>query len=487
MPDNRPNIVYLHSHDTGRYIQPYGYAVPTPNLQRLAEEGVLFRQAFCCSPTCSPSRACLLTGQTAHNNGMLGLSHMGFSLHDYGQHLVQILKQAGYYCALSGIQHEDGPEENLSLYGSRIGYDAYLDREDMQSVWDHAMAETRAAEFLRNAPQHPFFLSVGFGETHRTFPDPDDEQDAKYCRPPAPIPDTPETRQEMAGYISLARTLDRKMGIILTALAESGLSENTLVICTTDHGIAYPRMKCNLTDHGMGVMLVLRGPGGFHGGKIIDGMVSHLDIFPTLCELLNLKCPAWLQGQSIMPLVRGEVEEIHDAVFGEINFHAAYEPQRAVRTQRWKYIRHYNVIPSSRTLLYEMSIRRWKCIRRQGNTYALPMIANCDAGPSRDLYLEHDWQKGEVACEQLYDLMLDPNEMRNLAGDYTHYDVLIDMRARLESWMLDTNDTFSPMFAHAADTCPLPEAAPEDCGLRCRVYPCRLVPPLRPQHPRPVR
>src|SRR5947209_16770572 len=85
---HRPNILYLHSHDTGRYLQPYGHAVPAPNLQRLAESGVVFRQAFNAAPTCSPSRASLLTGMCPHNNGMLGLAHRGFALNDYGQHML---------------------------------------------------------------------------------------------------------------------------------------------------------------------------------------------------------------------------------------------------------------------------------------------------------------------------------------------------------------------------------------------------------------
>src|SRR5512142_997240 len=87
----QPNILYIHSHDTGRYTQPYGHAVPTPNIQRLAEEGMLFRQAYCAAPTCSPSRAALLTGQSPHNNGMLGLAHRGFALYDYGHHIVHTL------------------------------------------------------------------------------------------------------------------------------------------------------------------------------------------------------------------------------------------------------------------------------------------------------------------------------------------------------------------------------------------------------------
>ena len=118
----RPNIVYLHSHDTGRYVQPMGHSVPTPNLQRLAEQGVLFRQAFCAAPTCAPSRAALLTGQSAHSSGMLGLAHRGFALTDYAQHLVTSLNATGYRTILAGMQHvaagEDGPEV--------IGYDEEL-------------------------------------------------------------------------------------------------------------------------------------------------------------------------------------------------------------------------------------------------------------------------------------------------------------------------------------------------------------------------
>src|SRR5438045_492113 len=113
---DRPNILYIHSHDTGRYVQPYGYAIPTPHLQELAEEGVLFRKAFCAAPTCSPSRASLLTGQYAHNSGMLGMAHRGFSLHNYQQHLLYTLRKDGYHSALIG-------EEHLAKDHSTIGYD----------------------------------------------------------------------------------------------------------------------------------------------------------------------------------------------------------------------------------------------------------------------------------------------------------------------------------------------------------------------------
>ena len=112
----RPNMLYIHSHDTGRYVQPYGHNIPTPNIQRLAEQGILFRQGFCAAPTCSPSRAALLTGQCAHSSGMLGLAHRGFSLDDYNQHIIHTLREAGYQSTLIGVQH-------VARESEAIGYD----------------------------------------------------------------------------------------------------------------------------------------------------------------------------------------------------------------------------------------------------------------------------------------------------------------------------------------------------------------------------
>ncbi len=371
----RLNILYLHSHDTGRYIQPYGYGVPTPNLQKLAEEGILFRQAFCASPTCSPSRAALLTGAYPHANGMRGLAHFGFGLNDSSQHILHTLRKVGYRSVLAGEQH-------IARDATRIGFDQVLRGEEP--------AEERAARFLSQSPAQPFFLDIGFNETHREFPAPGRADNPNTLRPPAPIPDTAETRRDMAGFVHLARELDRKMGRVLAGLQESGLAENTLVICTTDHGLAFPAMKCNLTDHGTGIMLILHGPEGFRGGKAIDALVSQVDLFPTVCDLLGIAPPAWLQGQSLLPVIRGEIGR--DAVFSEINFHVAYDPQRAVRTKRWKYIRRFD-----------------------GRTH--PILPNCDDSPSKSLWLEHGWRERPVAAEQLYDLMFDPNEACNLASD----------------------------------------------------------------------
>ncbi len=407
------NIVYIHSHDTGRYIQPYGYAVDTPNLQRLAEEGVLFRQAFCAGPTCSPSRAALLTGQSPHSCGMFGLAHRGFRIADYSRHLAQVLRGHGYVTALAGVQHEARPP---AAPLSELGYEHLLTYRG-DNLSDHPDSEQRAARFIaEHDGSRPFFLAVGFQQTHRVFPrEIDPRDDARYLRPPDTLPDNAITRRDFAAYRTAARILDQRMGVVFDALRDSGKLADTLVIATTDHGVPFPNNKCNTTDHGLGVMLILRGPEGCTGGKVIDGMVSHIDLFPTLCEMAELPQPAWLEGVSLCPLIRGERAEVNEEVFGEITYHAAYQPERAVRTQRYKYIRRFSDRPT-------------------------PVLANVDESISRDFWHEQGWLDQHLAQERLYDLMFDPNEVNNLAGEAAHADALREMRGRLQRWMERTGD-----------------------------------------------
>lgn len=418
------NIIYIHSHDTGRYIQPYGYGVETPALQRFAEEGVLFRQAFCANPTCSPSRAALLTGQYAHSCGMLGLAgKRGGRLNDYQQHLSHYLRSHGYATALSGIQHETSENQINEILGyDRILHENWPAWADTFFKWNEFYAEAAADYLLKADHSKPFFLSCGFSLTHRMGPGEqwhtshqaaDPLGDPRYVRPPAPLPDTPETRQDFADYSVAVRQLDLCIERVLTALDRAGLAENTLVFITTDHGLAYPLMKCNLTDHGTGVMLLMRGPGGFHGGKVVDAMVSHVDLFPTICEVADLPVPDWLQGRSLVPLVSGAAESVRDEVFAEVNWHAFAEPMRSVRTGRYKYIRRYQP-------------------RRASD--------NCDSSVSRTLLCHEGWDDRSAPKESLFDLVFDPNEANNVADDPAYADVLTDLQKRLEHWMQETAD-----------------------------------------------
>ena len=404
MTDNvPPNILYVHSHDTGRWVQPYGYQVPTPNIQHLADQGVLFRQAFSAAPVCSGSRAALLTGQWCHTNGMLGLAHRGWALHDYEKHLVHTLRKAGYHSTLIGEQH-------ISTDPRILGYDEVVQVASTRA----AEVTPRAIEAISSMPE-PWFASVGFFETHRSYSAPTSVRDTLYSLPPAHLPDSLSIREDTAAFKASVRSLDQGIGAVLNALHHRGAADRTLVVCTTDHGLALPGAKATLFDRGTGVLLLMRGPLGFTGGRVVDAMVSHLDIYPTLCDAAQLPHPDWLQGRSLLPLVQGSSDRLHDEIFTELTFHAAYDPQRAIRTDRWKYIRLFGDHPH-------------------------PVLPNVDDSAAKDLLVANGWADTVVDREQLYDLVLDPEEGRNLACDPGHAAVVADLRARLEAWMRDTDD-----------------------------------------------
>lgn len=192
------NFVYLHTHDSGREMQPYGIAANNPALMQLAAESCLFRNAHCVAPTCSPSRAAMLTGMTAHNSGMYGLAHRGFYLNDYSQHLAPYLGRNGYYTALIGVQHE-------ARTADLIGYDEchadHIKKGKPAHISDDKSLEI-ALEFLRNKPwgDKPFFLSFGLRSTHRNYGETDHAMN-NFVRPPFPIADTPETRHDWCQYL----------------------------------------------------------------------------------------------------------------------------------------------------------------------------------------------------------------------------------------------------------------------------------------------
>ncbi|KRF06810.1 hypothetical protein ASG89_18330 [Paenibacillus sp. Soil766] len=400
------NIVYLHSHDTGRYIQPYGYQVPTPHLMKLAEEGVLFRHAYCAAPTCSPSRAALLTGMSPHSCGMLGLAHRGFSLVNPERHLATYLRENGFKTVLCGVQHEAKDPADLG----------YIDVLPVESGSDDRRNATLAAEYIKAyRSEQPFFLSFGMFNTHRAFPEADPDIRADYVMPHAMFYDHPDNREDMARYMTSARIMDDSIGIVLEALAQSGRSSDTLILYTTDHGIAFPHMKSQLYDTGIGVSLIMKHPGAFPRQGAVDTLVSQVDVFPTICELLELDKPDWLQGVSLLPVLTDAVEQVREEIYAEVTYHAAYEPMRCIRTPRYKYIR-----------LYEDHGRH--------------VAANIDDGLSKTFLMEHGFLDETREQEMLFDLYLDPVERVNLVGRPEYSVIHQSLQDRLTSWMKQTDD-----------------------------------------------
>jgi len=424
------NIVYLHCHDGGRYIEPYGWPVRTPNLMRFAREGVLFRRAYCAAPTCGPSRAALMTGQYPHECGMFGLpGGDGWKLNDITHHLVHELNEAGYLTALAGVQHEVN-HKNPNLHP--LPYRRFLDTR-AQKGEHYPETLDRVEEFLAEAKDRPFFLSIGLDEPHRNniarpeigignesarfsktrYYEPD-RLDWRYTAPLPWLPDLPEIRKDVESLHEGVRILDEYMGRALYMLRQRGLDRNTLVIVTTDHGIEFPGGKKTLREPGTGVFLMLRGPGGFEGGRVIEALVSQLDIYPTLLDLLGRPKPARLRGKSLLPLVRGETDRLHEAIFTEQNYHGPLEALRAVRTERYKLVRRHDPIGPR--------------MRQDG--------PSC---PIMERFGNYDRPLGR---EQLYDLYLDPQEACDRADDPALAEVRADLGRRLDEWMRETDDVF---------------------------------------------
>ena len=407
----RPNLVLIDCHDLGRHLGCYGHdTVPSDALDALAAQGVLFEQAYATAPQCSPSRAALYTGRHAHDVGMLGLAHPPFDwrLHDGVRHLAHYLGEAGWSTAHVGVQHvtRDTPEHIRAL-----GFQHHA-----ASHTDAAATAAAAVEVVRAAPS-PYFLNVGFLEPHR------DERgrfksqphrDERGVEVPPYLPDTPAAREEMAEVQGAIAAMADGVGRVLAAIDARDDAADTWVVFTTDHGLALPRAKATMYDHGLGVAMMMRWPAaGLVGGRRIDTLLSHVDLVPTLLDGLGLERPDDLHGRSFWPLLRGDAHEANRMVFAEKTFHTAYEPMRAVRTQRHKLIAHFEVD-------------------------IMNVPADVLRSPITPTMID------EIVRErphlELYDLVDDPEERRNLVDDPGHAETRAELTRALVAWMRQTND-----------------------------------------------
>ena len=414
------NLVYIHTHDTGRMISPYGYDVPTPHIMEFAHDATTFTNSFCAGPTCSPSRAALLTGTYPHQNGMLGLSQRGFSLNDYDQHLCHFLKKNGFVTCISGIQHESG--WYLDKEGSeKLGYDHILTQDAHQYqrpdlyLWDQSNAK-KAAEWISDYHEDkPFMLSFGMHSTHRPYPNQvDSDLDEKYVKPISMQINNEINRHDKALLMTSLKTVDKCVHTVISALKEKGIYQDTIIMLTTDHGLAMPFHKCFLRDDGIEIMLLMRVPGTQHG-NLSEGLVSNVDVFPTLCDLLHIAKPDYLAGESFAQVFEGKASN-RKMIFSEVNFHTSYEPIRCVRTERFKYIRYFDP------------------------DYLKLNISNMDDCKPKEFLIKNDLRKQTKDREALYDLYYDPSEKANLIDDPAQKMIVTELRQALSDFMIKTND-----------------------------------------------
>jgi len=419
------NILYFHTHDTGKAIKSYGYNVPTENIFEFTKDATLFRNTFCAGPTCSPSRAALLTGTYPHKNGMLGLAHRGFELNDYSKHMASFFKENGYETIISGIQHEVGHYYKKSIENSKkLGYEKVLttdhkkyEKEEDLYKWDFENTEV-LIKYLKNRDKEKnFFASCGLFSTHRPYPiEIDNSINENYVKPLPNIYDNKENREDMAKFMTSAITVDKCFKKLCDTLKELEIYDETIIIFTTDHGVANPGMKCTLSDMGTGVSLIIRNPISKKShGKTTDEIISHVDVFPTLCDILEIKKPEYLDGNSFKSLFEKE-EKINEYVFSQINFHTSYEPARSIRNKRYKYIKYYD------------------------KNYNKFNYSNIDNSNPKDLLIDNGLLEKNKDIEQFYDLYFDPMEKNNLINDPKYKKIIDIMKSHLKNWQEIKND-----------------------------------------------
>jgi len=419
----KPNIIFITADDLGwKDLGCYGNRnIETPNIDRLAREGMKFEQAFVVSSSCAPSRASFITGQYPHTNGVDALTHIHKlkSLRPFYTTLPSLLSDAGYNTALEGKWHVS-PYLLTSWYGYRERLSGMMPKD----MWIKSSDKT--LEFIERNKDNRFYLEINYMNNHRDaygefefadrFPvDPDDIHVPEYMT----LPDWPEIRLDLAKFYSQTMEMDRMIGEVLGKLDELGIAENTLVIFVSDNGPPYPGNKMTLYDRGTGTPIIMRWPKVIKAGTIYGGLTNTIDIMPTVLDAVGIPVPEAVEGISLLPVIDGsEKGDLRDTHFSEMTYHVYYLPGRAARTKDWKYIRNYSDIAKGLDQCNHMDWAHRVC--------ELP---------------NQPW-KSPRAFEELYYLRRDPNEQKNLAEDENYSKKLEEMRQILDRHMEETKDSY---------------------------------------------
>lgn len=439
-----PNIVLIVADDHGREaVGCYGNpVVSTPAIDRLADEGTCFDQAFCTTASCSASRSVILTGLHNHTNRTYGLVHEPhrFAMSSAVRTLPAMLGEIGYRTVRIGKKHYR-PER---IFPFDVDPPEWGSDEDILRHRDDRWFADRCADVVSG--DQPFFLywcsynphrdavredhplrPDTFGNPDRPFPG-DTEQvfdPAEVIVPPF-LPDLPEVRAELAEYYQSIARLDRGVGRLLAHLEAAGVLDDTVVVYLSDNGAAFPMAKTTLYDPGMALPLVVRDPRR-PGGRRTSALVSWADIAPTICDLAGApERGAHMFGESLVPLLDDPDAVWRDHVFAAHSFHGItnYYPMRAVRTDRWKFL--YNI---AWRLEYPAASDLYASA-----TWQATLRTNGPLG-SRDL----DAYRFRPRFE-LYDLQADPLELRNVADDPAHADEVQRFTGMIQDFQQATND-----------------------------------------------
>jgi arylsulfatase A-like enzyme len=415
----KPNFVFIIADDVSfNDIGCYGNkVVKTPNVDKLAKEGLRFTNAFLTASSCSPSRCSIISGKYPHCDGAFEL-HTPLPPNEVPFPLL--MKEKGYYTAQAGKWH-------MGPYAHRA-FDLYTDGNGYNNGDG---GENNWVKFLKERPKEkPFFFWLASNDAHRpwgadTFKITHDP--SRVVIPPY-FADTPETRQDIASYYNEIGRFDYYIGQVREELEKQGVLENTVIIVTADNGRPFPRCKTRVYDSGMQMPFVVFWPKGLqYKGAHPEGLISSLDIAPTVLELAGIATPKEYQGKSFAAMLKNPRTEIRTEVFSEHNWHDYQAFERMVRT---------------RDFLYLMN--------------GLPNLTNCGPADSKrsstQIALNHLRDIGKLTpaqadvfvsprpSEELYDVKNDPEQLINLASVPKYQEKLKEMRSMLLKWQSETED-----------------------------------------------
>lgn len=412
-----PNFIVYMSDDHGLlFSEPYGAThIRTPNLAKLAADGMRFTHAFNASPTCGPSRTAMLTGLWPAHNGAEP-NHKPPTPEVLG--LPSKLQALGYEIAVFGkIAHNDYAKYyNFDLVvGPNVGCTNIETVE--KYLADRKSSKPLCLFFGSHYPHVPWVENEGY--------------DPATVKLPPEWADTPETRRQCAQYYSSVSRTDKLMGEF-RALTQKYLPGNSLFVYTTDHGAQWPFAKWDLYDAGIRLPFIAAWPGNLKPGSVSDAMICLPDLLPTFIDLAGGKIPEGLDGKSFAGLFRGTTKTHRDRVFnthsGDRDFNVY--PIRSLRTSEWKYI--LNLHPEFQHHTHDSRHAAGK-----GRLYWDSWVEEARTNPKAAVVVKRFVQR---PAEELYQLKTDPHELNNLAADPKQSKRLASMRAELKSWMTSQGD-----------------------------------------------
>lgn len=414
----------------------------SPNLDRLAAEGIRFDNAHVSIAVCQPSRQSMLTGLYPHHNGALGFD----PIREDVTTLPEILRRHGFYNGIIGKTKHCAPEH-------KFAWDFFKDTQNPENCFGRSpyIYGREAAEFFKKAKEEnrPFFLMANSHDPHRPFAGSEDELTrffgfhtyaSRYYRPeeawvPGFLPDIPKVREELAQYYSSCHRCDETVGEVLRALEESGMADDTLVIFMSDNGMAFPFAKANCYLNSTKTPLIARWPGHIEQGAWNrTDYIAGIDYAATVLDALGLSEELEGDGRSYLPLLLGGEQRDRDVVFTQFNttsMKGSY-PMRCIQSGRYGYI--FNAWADGETVFKNesmtgLSYRAMKAAGEEDEEIA-----------GRVRFFEHRCR------EEFYDFSKDPDALHNLIGDPEYQEMVGQYRERLGDYLRDTKDPVSEAF-----------------------------------------